>query len=578
MIKNKFKKNKIKIIFFIITVLIFTTFFIFNMIFVNNNIGDPTQSFGTIFSFFKPYFLSFIGHIIQLSILMVIVFVLFSYFFKGGASLFAKETKKFDKNTTPKTRFNQIAGIYKQKQEVQEIVDFLKNPNSFQEMGAVLPKGILFVGPPGTGKTLLARAIAGEAGVPFYFESASRFEEMVVGLGASRIRNLFAEANKNSPAILFIDEIDAIGSKRTSRNGANSQQSLNEILVCLDGFEEHSGLIVIAATNNKELLDPALLRSGRFDKEIVFTIPKLKERLDIFDYYTKNIPIDSTVNIDSLAKLSQGLTAADIQVICNESSIFTAVHRKKTISHEDIQRSWEKLVFGSEGSPEDFTNDHNYVVAIHEAGHALMGFFYEKETGDKIHKLTLVSRGDIGGMLMSIEDHEGKLTTKESIDAKIKVSLGGRIAEKIIFGEEKSTVGAYSDLRSIRGHLRTLLTTHLIGEDIVQSSLLDSEYNIEVWSEKSMAEREVFIKNYIDNISHETKKEMLKNKKKLLKLADELMIKKNLNRDEMIRIITEDTNNIIEIIEENVSIVEKDISSIFEIKDSSFFIEENKDI
>lgn len=361
---------------------------------------------------------------------------------------FGKSKAKLYGEDKEKIVFDDIAGNESAKQDLQEVVDFLKHPKKYESLGAKIPTGVLLVGHPGTGKTLLARAVAGEANVPFFSISGSEFVEMFVGVGASRVRDLFMKAKKNAPAILFIDEIDAVGRKRGSGMGGGHderEQTLNQILVEMDGFEKGSNVIVLAATNRADVLDPALLRPGRFDRRINIMLPERRDREAILKVHFKNKPTDGTVNLDALAAKTAGSSGADLANIANEAAIVAARRNSKTIGNADITEAFEKVAIGPERKAKIMSDQEKELTAYHEAGHALVG--HVMPDSDPVHKVTIIPRGGTGGVTWFLPPEDKSYTSVVEFKDILARALGGRIAEKLVYGEDRITTGAGSDLR-----------------------------------------------------------------------------------------------------------------------------------
>lgn len=329
--------------------------------------------------------------------------------------------------------FSDVAGEDEAKEELAEVVDFLKNPGRYTAIGAKIPKGVLLVGPPGTGKTLLAKAVAGEAKVPFFSISGSDFVEMFVGVGASRVRDLFAQAKKNAPCIVFIDEIDAVGRQRGSGLGGGHderEQTLNQLLVEMDGFGANEGIITIAATNRPDILDPALLRPGRFDRRVVVGRPDLAGRIAILKVHARNKPLDSDINLDIIAKKIPGFTGADIANLLNEAALLAARQNRKTISMADMEEASEKVSYGPERKSHKVSDSERRLTAYHESGHAIMATVLKE--ADPVHKVTIIPRGQAGGYTMMLPHEERSFITKAHLLAQLRVALGGRCAEQIV--------------------------------------------------------------------------------------------------------------------------------------------------
>lgn len=361
---------------------------------------------------------------------------------------FGKSRARLYGNEKSKVTFSEIAGNNEAKQDLVEVVDFLKHPKKFLEVGAKIPKGVLLVGPPGTGKTMLARAVAGEAEVPFFSISGSEFVEMFVGVGASRVRDLFEKAKKNAPCIIFIDEIDAVGRRRGSGMGGGHderEQTLNQILVEMDGFETGTNVIVLAATNRSDVLDPALLRPGRFDRRVNIGLPERKDREAILKVHFKDKPADNTVNIDALAAKTAGSSGADLANIANEAAIIAARDNRKKITNRDVTEAFEKVAIGPERKTKVMNEQEKEMTAYHEAGHALVG--HVLPDSDPVHKVTIIPRGGTGGVTWFIPPEDKSYTSVVEFKDILARALGGRVAEEIVYGKDRVTTGAGSDLR-----------------------------------------------------------------------------------------------------------------------------------
>lgn len=373
-------------------------------------------------------------------------------FGKSGAKLFMGNTK---------VTFSDVAGLVEPKQELFEVVEFLKNPKKFRDLGAEIPRGVLLVGPPGTGKTMLAKAVAGEAGVPFFSISASEFVEMFVGVGASRVRDLFLKAKRNAPAIIFIDEMDAVGRQRGAGLGGSHderEQTLNQILVEMDGFDVSDNVIVVAATNRPDVLDPALLRPGRFDRQVVIDLPDKKERIDILRVHTKNKPLDSSVKLEKIAASTPGFSGADLRNLTNEAAILAARDDKKIISQGDMDSATEKVMMGPERRSRVLSDLEKKITAFHEAGHAVVGHIVPN--GDPIHKISIVSRGMALGYTWNMPGEDRRLETKARFLDEIASLMGGRVAEEEFFGAKNITTGAQNDLKRATQIARKMITEY----------------------------------------------------------------------------------------------------------------------
>ena len=360
--------------------------------------------------------------------------------------------------------FEDIAGNDSAKQDLEEVVDFLKHPKKYESLGAKIPKGVLLVGNPGTGKTMLARAVAGEANVPFFSISGSEFVEMFVGVGASRVRDLFTKAKKNAPAIIFIDEIDAVGRKRGSGMGGGHderEQTLNQILVEMDGFESGTNVIVLAATNRADVLDPALLRPGRFDRHTNITLPERKDREAILKVHFKNKPTDNTVNLDKLAAKTAGSSGADLANIANEAAIIAARRNSKHITGKDLTEAFEKVAIGPERKAKVMNDREKEMTAYHEAGHAIVG--HVLPDSDPVHKVTIIPRGGTGGVTWFLPPEDKSYTNVYEFKDILARAMGGRVAEKIVYGPDGITTGAGSDLRKATEIARDMIIEQGMG-------------------------------------------------------------------------------------------------------------------
>ncbi len=370
---------------------------------------------------------------------------------------FGKSRARMFTGDRPSVTFADVAGSEEAKQELQEVVEFLKEPEKFASLGARIPKGVLLVGPPGTGKTLMAKAVSGEAGVPFFSISGSEFVEMFVGVGASRVRDLFEQAKKNSPCIIFVDEIDAVGRHRGAGLGGSHderEQTLNQILVEMDGFDTDTNVILVAATNRPDILDPALLRPGRFDRRVTMDAPDLKGRRAILDVHVRGKPLAADIDLDVIAKQTPGFAGADIENLVNEAAILAARRNRRSISTDEMQEAIERVIAGPERRSRLITPKEKEIVAYHEAGHAVAMHFLPNH--DPVHKVTIVPRGMAGGYTMSLPDEESMLMTSEKFRDQLVALLGGRVAEEIRFAD--ITTGASNDLERVSGLARAMVT------------------------------------------------------------------------------------------------------------------------
>lgn len=455
-------------------------------------------------------------------------------FGKSGA-----DEKDKDKNKK-KVKFADVAGATEAKEELTEIVDFLKNPQKYTDLGAKVPSGVLLVGPPGTGKTLMARAVAGEASVPFYHISGSEFVEMFVGVGASRVRDLFKKAKQTAPSIVFVDEIDAVGRQRgTGLGGSHDEreQTLNQILVEMDGFDNETKVIVIAATNRPDVLDPALLRPGRFDRHVTLDSPDIQDRIAIMKVHSKTKPLESEVDLKAIAQRTPGMSGADLENILNEAAITAARENKKTISMKDCLDAIEKVMLGPARKSAIMNEKEQKITAFHEGGHALVAHF--SEHSDPVHKISIISRGRAGGYTLKLPETDKSLHTKSEFLADLAVMLGGRVAEEEVFGE--ITTGASSDLEKATKLARRLVTQYGMSEELGPRTFGHREEM--VFLGKEISERRDYSEDTAERIdravdelikdAHKVARDILhKNKEILNQLAKVLMEKETLEREE----------------------------------------------
>lgn len=448
------------------------------------------------------------------------------------------------KNKRKRTTFADVAGAKESKEELMEIVEFLKNPKKFLNLGAKIPKGVLLLGSPGTGKTLIARAVAGEANVPFFHISGSEFVEMFVGVGASRVRDLFKQAKKSAPAIVFIDEIDAVGRHRGAGLGGGHderEQTLNQILVEMDGFDINTNVIVVAATNRPDVLDPALLRPGRFDRRVVMDLPDIEERESILKIHSKGKPLEKEVNLRSVAERTSGFSGADLSNLLNESAILSARRNKKTIGPNEIFESIEKVILGPERKSRRIDEDEKKIIAYHEAGHALIGATLLN--ADPVQKVSIISRGQAGGYTLSAPQKDKRLLSRKYFIDELSVLLGGYVSEKIQFGD--MTTGASNDLERATEMARRMVTRFGMStlgprtfghkEELV---FLGKEMHEEKnYSEKTAQDIDAEVSQFIAN-AYQKAEEVLKDKKETLgKLASALLEKETLEQEEFNQIV-----------------------------------------
>lgn len=467
--------------------------------------------------------------------------------FKGAAGGIGRTLTQQNptKITTGKTKttFNDVAGIDSEKQELMEIVDFLKNKEKFQALGARVPRGILLSGEPGTGKTLLARAIAGEANVPFFAASGSDFSGIIVGLGVAKIKEIFDMAKRNAPCILFIDEIDAIGQRRSthSYNDQDREQTLNQLLIEMDGFSNDTGIIVIGATNRADMLDPALLRPGRFDRQVYIELPDLSGRRQILDLYAKKVKIASDVNLQDLARGTTGFSGADLENLLNEAALLAVRNGRTEIAPADIEEARDKILMGPRKvrkmRPEDIK-----LTAYHEAGHAFVSVMYSDIT-DPIHKATIIPRGRALGMVQHLPIDDKVSMTIAEVRANLAIALAGRSAEEVFFGTDKITTGAESDIAMATRLARYSITTAGLSEKVGLAAInqvnnFGNRTALENASEKTAELVDAEVRAWLDAAHADATRWLSKNKETVRKLAEELLARETLTGDEIKEIIS----------------------------------------
>jgi cell division protease FtsH len=448
-----------------------------------------------------------------------------------------KDSNKDDK---VKTKFADVAGAKEAKEELSEVVEFLREPQKFTDLGAKIPRGVLLLGKPGVGKTLLAKAVAGEAGVPFFSISGSEFVEMFVGVGASRVRDLFKRAKKNAPCIVFIDEVDAVGRKRGSGMGGSHderEQTLNQILVEMDGFETNLGIIVIAATNRPDVLDPALLRPGRFDRQVMIDLPDIADREAILNIHAKDKPLVEGSHLRRIAERTPGFSGADLANVLNEGAILAARKNQKEILMIDLYSAIEKVMLGPEKKERIITDNEKKITAYHEAGHAIVTHFLPHT--DPVHKVSIIARGSAGGYTLKMPTEDRHMHTKEEFIEEIAVLLGGYFAEIAIFGEV--TTGATSDLRHATGIARSLITDFGMSKNLGPRTFGEREEMIFLgreiheqrdYSEKTAEKIDAEMSEFIHDGQELAKKIIEENKDKLEKVAQKLLEEETIERDE----------------------------------------------
>ena len=467
----------------------------------------------------------------------------------GQAMSFGKSRARFQMEAKTGVMFDDVAGIEEAKEELQEVVTFLKQPERFTAVGAQIPRGVLLIGPPGTGKTLLAKAIAGEAGVPFFSISGSEFVEMFVGVGASRVRDLFKKAKENAPCLIFIDEIDAVGRQRGAGIGGGNderEQTLNQLLTEMDGFEGNNGIIIIAATNRADVLDSALMRPGRFDRQVMVDNPDIKGRLEILEVHARDKKIDSSVSLDAIARRTPGFSGADLANLLNEAAILTARRRKEAVTMAEIDDAVDRVVAGMEGTPL-VDGKSKRLIAYHEVGHAIVGTLIKDH--DPVQKVTLIPRGQAQGLTWFTPDEEQGLVSRSQLIARIAGAMGGRAAEEEIFGYDEVTTGAGGDLQQVTEMARQMVTRFGMsdlgplslegqgGEVFLGGGLMSrSEYSEEVASRIDEQVRQII------EHSHQTARKIMRENREVVDRLVELLIEREtISGDEFRQIVAEYT-------------------------------------
>ncbi|SDO93801.1 cell division protease FtsH [Paenibacillus sp. yr247] len=465
--------------------------------------GVPNESYETMER--DSVWISFLTSIIPFVIIFILFFFLLNQAQGGGGKVmnFGKSRARLYNEEKKRVTFEDVAGADEEKQELIEVVEFLKDPRKFAAVGARIPKGVLLNGPPGTGKTLLARAVAGEAGVPFFSISGSDFVEMFVGVGASRVRDLFENAKKNSPCIIFIDEIDAVGRQRGAGLGGGHderEQTLNQLLVEMDGFGANEGIIIVAATNRPDILDPALLRPGRFDRQITVDRPDIKGREAVLKVHARNKPLAKDVKLEALSRYTTGFTGADLENLLNESALIAARRNRKDISMAEIEEAFDRIIVGTQKKSRIISESEKRIVAYHEAGHAIIG--YHAENADMVHKVTIVPRGRAGGYVMMLpkEGEDRMMQTKNELLDKVTGLLGGRVSEELFIGEIGT--GAYSDFQKATGIVRRMIMEYGMSDKLGPMQFGSSQG--QVFLGRDIGHEQ----NYSDAIAYEIDQEM----------------------------------------------------------------------
>ena len=443
----------------------------------------------------NSFLMNFLPYLLLIGVMIIFTFIIMRQT-TGGGKMNSFSRANVRQQTGRKVTFDDVAGADEEKQELVEIVDFLKNPGKYREIGARVPKGVLLVGPPGTGKTLLAKAVAGEAGAPFFSISGSDFVEMYVGVGASRVRDLFDQAKKHTPAIIFIDEIDAVGRQRGAGLGGGHderEQTLNQLLVEMDGFTENENIIVMAATNRRDILDPALLRPGRFDRQIVVSYPDIKGREEILKVHTRNKNIGPDVDLKTIAATTAGFTGADLENLVNEAALLAARNNRKAVTKADIEEATVKVVAGPEKKSHVVSEDEKKLTAYHEGGHAITTYFCK--TQDKVHQVSIIPRGSAGGFTMHVPEKDRSFVSKTYMEENIIVLLGGRVAEKLVLDD--ISTGASNDIERATNVARDMVTRYGFSEKLGPILYGSAEHEVFLGRDYSQG------KNYSETVASE---------------------------------------------------------------------------
>ncbi|MCQ6563707.1 ATP-dependent zinc metalloprotease FtsH [Paenibacillus mendelii] len=495
--------------------------------------------------------LTFLTSIIPFVIIFVLFFFLMNQAQGGGGKVmnFGKSRARLYNEEKKRITFEDVAGADEEKQELVEVVEFLKDPRKFAAVGARIPKGVLLVGPPGTGKTLLARAVAGEAGVPFFSISGSDFVEMFVGVGASRVRDLFENAKKNAPCIIFIDEIDAVGRQRGAGLGGGHderEQTLNQLLVEMDGFGANEGIIIVAATNRPDILDPALLRPGRFDRQITVDRPDVKGREAVLKVHARNKPLAKDVKLDVIAKRTTGFTGADLENLLNEAALLAARRNKKDIAMREVDEAIDRVIVGTEKRSRVISDREKRIVAYHEAGHTIIGYFLEH--ADAVHKVTIIPRGRAGGYVIMLPKEDSMLTTKQELLDKVTGLLGGRVAEELFIGEIGT--GAYSDFKSATSIVRSMIMEYGMSDKLGPMQFGSSQGQVflgrdigheQNYSDAIAYEIDQEMQNFINQCYERAKNLLTEKSKEVHLIAQTLLAEETLELEQIKRLIDHGT-------------------------------------
>ena len=495
-----------------------------------------------------PWWQTLLTSLIPIALLIGFWFFIMQQSQMGGGRMmnFGKSRVRLMVSDKKKVTFADVAGADEAKQELEEVVEFLKTPDKFNELGARIPKGVLLFGPPGTGKTLLAKAVAGEAGVQFFTISGSDFVEMFVGVGASRVRDLFEQAKKAAPCIVFIDEIDAVGRQRGAGLGGGHderEQTLNQLLVEMDGFASNEGIIIIAATNRPDVLDPALLRPGRFDRQIVVDKPDVRGREAILKVHTKGKPVADDVDLDVLARRTPGFTGADLSNLVNEAALLAARRDKKKITMAEMEEAIERVLAGPERKSHVMTDEEKRLTAYHEGGHTLVGLLLEH--ADPVHKVTIIPRGRAGGYMLSLPKEDRSYRTRSELFDRIKVALGGRVAEEVVLGE--ISTGASSDIQQATQIIRSMIMQYGMSDTIGPIAYGEENHQVFLgrdfnrdrnYSEEVAGEIDREVRRYIEEAYEACRVIITENREKLDLIANALLERETLNASELEELMT----------------------------------------
>ena len=495
-----------------------------------------------------PWWQTMLTSLIPIAILIGFWFFIMQQSQMGGGRMmnFGKSRVRLMVSDKKKVTFADVAGADEAKQELEEVVEFLKTPDKFNELGARIPKGVLLFGPPGTGKTLLAKAVAGEAGVQFFTISGSDFVEMFVGVGASRVRDLFEQAKKSAPCIVFIDEIDAVGRQRGAGLGGGHderEQTLNQLLVEMDGFASNEGIIIIAATNRPDVLDPALLRPGRFDRQIVVDKPDVRGREAILKVHTKGKPIASDADLDVLARRTPGFTGADLSNLVNEAALLAARRNKKEIHMEEMEEAIERVLAGPERKSHVMTDEEKRLTAYHEGGHTLIGMLLEH--ADPVHKVTIIPRGRAGGYMLSLPKEDRSYRTRSELLDRIKVALGGRVAEEVVLGE--ISTGASSDIQQATRIIRSMIMQYGMSDAIGPIAYGEENHQVFLgrdfnrdrnYSEDIAGQIDREVRRHIEEAYEACRRIIVENRDKLDLIASALLERETLTAAELEELMT----------------------------------------